>query len=382
MKQFGFAVIFMLIVIFAILFFLGRNLRLWMASFKNMRKIGGRLFWPLYIGITIFLMMSGLLLTGRPWKFIKTAGNYFLAFLLYMIFLTIIADVVVLLVRYLLQKKEKWEMVKFRVVRVAGAAAVAIAVLIVSAGAWTASHSKVTEYTISRSTPGKGENLNIVLLSDTHIGNILGYDYVESMVKRINSMDADLVCFAGDFFESDFAMDNPDGILMLLRSIQSKHGVFACLGNHDRGSHADEMRAFLKDANITLLEDSYCEIDGRFIIAGRADKSSELLQGKTTVPVAELLSGADLSLPVILLDHQPSRLEEAAEAGVDLLLCGHTHAGQLFPVTLIVDAIYENAYGYLEKQGMPIIVSSGYGTWGPPVRVGSVSEIVKISIDI
>ncbi len=91
-------------------------------------------------------------------------------------------------------------------------------------------------------------------------------------------------------------------------------------------------------------------------------------------------AGADPKLPVILLDHQPVRLQEAEEAGIDLQLSGHTHAGQLFPLNLINKKIWEKHWGYLKKGTTQYYVSCGVGTWGPPVRTGSIPEIVRIKV--
>ncbi|WP_407313306.1 hypothetical protein [Desulfosporosinus sp. SB140] len=92
------------------------------------------------------------------------------------------------------------------------------------------------------------------------------------------------------------------------------------------------------------------------------------------------MQGVDHSLPIILMDHQPSHLEEPVGQGVDLQLSGHTHAGQLFPIRLITSRIFEDDWGYLRKGNFQLIVSSGYGTWGPPIRVGNTPEIVDITM--
>lgn len=96
--------------------------------------------------------------------------------------------------------------------------------------------------------------------------------------------------------------------------------------------------------------------------------------------VGQLLSEADLSKPVILLDHQPYALQTAADAGADLMLSGHTHRGQMAPAHLVTRRLFELDWGYLKKGAMHVIVSSGYGLWGPPVRLGSRSEIIDIRL--
>ncbi|HWI54984.1 MAG TPA: metallophosphoesterase, partial [Desulfobacteria bacterium] len=118
-----------------------------------------------------------------------------------------------------------------------------------------------------------------------------------------------------------------------------------------------------------------------FYIVGRDDKSGSRFTGHKRKNLQDIISAVDRSLPVIVMDHQPTNLGETERAGVDLQVSGHTHRGQLFPNHLITRRIYEVDYGYLRKGNLNVIVSSGYGTWGPPIRVGSVAEIVDINVE-
>ena len=93
-----------------------------------------------------------------------------------------------------------------------------------------------------------------------------------------------------------------------------------------------------------------------------------------------LLEGVNCTLPIIVMDHQPSNLAEPVQQGVDLQLSGHTHAGQLFPIGLITSRIFKDDWGYLRKGNFQLIVSSGFGTWGPPIRLGNTPEIVDITL--
>lgn len=150
--------------------------------------------------------------------------------------------------------------------------------------------------------------------------------------------------------------------------------VFTVLGNHEyyTGNLNESLKIF-KEANITILRDEVVEIAGIYLV-GREDASRKRKN------LASLLEGVHKEKPIILLDHQPVALEEAKIAGVDLQLSGHTHRGQFFPNQLITKRLYEVDYGYLAKEQLQVIVSSGYGTWGPPVRIGTQSEIVDIQV--
>ena len=141
------------------------------------------------------------------------------------------------------------------------------------------------------------------------------------------------------------------------------------------------MVEFLEDSNINLLEDEYEIIDNRLILIGRLDASSIGGYGdKKRSELASFFTRDDPTLPVIVLDHNPARIDEYTTEA-DLILCGHTHKGQVFPGNLITNLMYTVDYGYYQKDisSPQVIVSSGIGAWGPPIRVGSDSEIVSIN---
>lgn len=128
------------------------------------------------------------------------------------------------------------------------------------------------------------------------------------------------------------------------------------------------------------MRDECRKIAGSFYLVGRDYQYGEGFAGPGRRELSRLMTGVDRSLPVIMLDHQPSNLGEGQEQGVDLQISGHTHRGQLFPFNLLTRRLFETDWGCLQKGGFQLIVSCGYGTWGPPIRVGSVPEIVDINI--
>ena len=140
------------------------------------------------------------------------------------------------------------------------------------------------------------------------------------------------------------------------------------------------MEELLTGAGITLLEDETVLIDDAFYLAGRLDRQKPLTEDGGRLSPQELLENLDHTKPIIVMDHQPKELQELADAGADLDLCGHTHDGQMFPGNLTVHLFWENACGYLQKGQMHNIVTSGVGVWGPAMRVGTKSEICKITV--
>ena len=167
----------------------------------------------------------------------------------------------------------------------------------------------------------------------------------------------------------------------IMRRLRAPLGIYAAPGNHEFYSGLERNLACLRSCGITVLEDQAVRVAGAFILAGRRDPSS-LRQGERRLAISEILAGAEFdgSLPIVVLDHQPLHLEEAEKAGVDLQISGHTHDGQIFPIDLINRLIYELNWGYLRKGDTHYYVTSGAGTWGPPVRIGSRAEIVRIRL--
>ncbi|AQS58149.1 metallophosphoesterase [Desulforamulus ferrireducens] len=230
---------------------------------------------------------------------------------------------------------------------------------------------KIQPYEIA--IPKKAKDLHVVLLSDVHIDSAKSKNYVDKMVRDINALKPDLVLLAGDTFD-DRDINTLKKEKVTLQGIQATYGVYGVLGNHEYYSgNLDEMINIFREANIRILRDEVIEVAGVYLV-GREDFR------KKRKSLKELLQNVDPSKPIILLDHQPVALDEARDNGVDLQLSGHTHRGQFFPNQLITKRIYEVDYGYLAKDNLQVIVSSGYGTWGPPVRIGTQSEIVDIKI--
>ena len=141
-----------------------------------------------------------------------------------------------------------------------------------------------------------------------------------------------------------------------------------------------EVDEFTEKAGIEILEDESVTIAGDITLIGRLD-ASKPNSDKGRSSIKELTAGADKSRPVICMDHQPSQLEQKADAGVDIDLGGHTHDGQIFPGNLTIDLFWENAYGLKEIDGMYSVVTSGVGVWGPAMRIGTDSEIAVIDVE-
>ncbi|NLT58078.1 MAG: metallophosphoesterase [Clostridiales bacterium] len=240
------------------------------------------------------------------------------------------------------------------------------------------------EYDIRLDKPCRGhDQLTIAVFSDLHLGKTITGRRLEKVVARINDLRADLVFIAGDFFDNDIAgVKDLPGSAEILSGLKSTYGTFACLGNHDVDlrirPEVDDIEVFFAQAGVTLLRDEAAELEG-FTVVGRKD-FRPIGPHEKRLPLQELMQNVDLAKPVFMLDHQPEEIREEAEAGIDLTVCGHTHNGQLFPGGLVTRRLFANAYGHLDLGGRHSVVTSGVGTWGPPLRTASRSEIVKIRL--
>lgn len=244
-------------------------------------------------------------------------------------------------------------------------------------GTWHARNIKIVSYPIHiAKQAGSIKHLHIVMISDLHLSDI-GEQRQENIINIANRLHPDLVVIPGDIVPVENSRQ-----MILLRKIQSKYGVYASLGNHDyySGDMAQRIK-WLHQAGIKVLQESGLEVAGSFYLIGRDDQSYEMISGKKRSKISSLTAGINRAMPVILLDHQPVDLKAAEDAGIDLQLSGHTHKGQFFPFNLITKRVFQIDYGYLKMGTLQVIVSSGAGTWGPPIRIGSCSEVVSIMVD-
>lgn len=313
-----------------------------------------------YVFLVASLLIAFFLPIGPARRIMKLVSNYWLGILLYLILAVLMADAICFLL-FLITKRR----LKCRTAAAGGICA--MVVLVLSAwGAYNARIIQVTPYEITvNKDGGRLENLNVVLAADLHLGYNIGTAHMMQMVDKINEQNVDLVVFAGDIFDNEYeALDDPEELIAVLQKIQSKHGVYACYGNHDveekilagftfggnkKKESSIQMDEFLERAGIHLLQDEAVLIDDSFYLYGRPDAQRPGRGINMRKTAAELMGELDTEKPVIVIDHEPKELQELADAGVDIDLCGHTHDGQMFPANLITALMWENSYGYLKK---------------------------------
>ena len=214
--------------------------------------------------------------------------------------------------------------------------------------------------------------MRVVMLSDLHLGYHNRKAEWQRWVKMINDEKPDLILVAGDIIDGHLRPLLEEDMAADFHKLNAP--VVACFGNHEYISGIDKSLDFYKRAGITLLRDSTITV-GDLVIVGRDDRFS-----RKRKPLKHLLENVDTSKFVILLDHQPYKLEEAQKAGVDFQLSGHTHEGQVWPISLMVHSMYENAWGFCQKGDTRYYVTSGIGIWGGKYRIGTRSEYIVATI--
>lgn len=224
------------------------------------------------------------------------------------------------------------------------------------------------------------KELNIVAFSDVHMGTWVNKKKMARLIKEVNKLNPDLVLIGGDIIDDNINVAKHHQLMEYFQEINSKYGVYSCMGNHDyiSGGYAD--LGYYERNGIRILKDTAIRIDNSFYIVGRDDIQGRAQNGHPRKSIEELTSNVDFQYPVLLLDHQPYKLNDIAELPIDFQFSGHTHNGQMWPLNYITGLLFEEDWGYLKKKNTHFYISSGYGTAVVPIRVGNRSEIVHIKM--
>ena len=229
---------------------------------------------------------------------------------------------------------------------------------------------------------GNHKSLKIIALSDIHLGTIIGPRKTQKLVTEVNSLKPDIILLVGDVIDEDVKPVIDQNLGEALSKLSAPLGIWAVPGNHEYIGGAEAAIDYLTKHDINILRDEVAFIDSSFYIVGRDDKAKDMFAGQKRQTITRLMADVDTGYPVIVLNHQPHDFDETAATGADFHLSGHTHYGQLWPLGYITDKVFELAHGYMKKGNTHFIVSTGYGTWGPPVRTGNRPEIIEINLTI
>ena len=217
--------------------------------------------------------------------------------------------------------------------------------------------------------------VRVVAVSDVHLGYATGKERLKKYVELINSQNPDIVLIAGDLIDNNVTPLRENRMNEELSQIVAPMGVYMVPGNHEYISGIDEAVSFLKETPIVLLRDTIVELPCGLQIVGRDDRHN-----KRRLPLRDIVAKTDSSKPMIMLDHQPYQVAKKDSLGVDVQVSGHTHRGQVFPMNMLVDMMYEQSYGYRKWSHSHVYVSCGLSLWGPPFRIGTSSDIAVFEL--
>lgn len=337
------------------------------------------IFWIIFIILSLFSFLT--IFTSKHFKikFYNTSykiGSYWLILMLY----AAAALPIIILIRYIIGE-DKFDFFAYKgFYFYAIIIFFALYAILALTGTLNASFSKIKSYEI---VVNKHLNkpINIVMVSDIHLGNIIRNKRLKKMVQIINSLNPDIIAIAGDIVDSNITPFTERNMAEEFSHLKSKYGTYAVLGNHDLMTKSiDKIIEILNENGVTVLRDEAILIDNSFYIIGRDDVTIKLYTKKNRKPLLDIIKELDKSKALILIDHNPKDVKESYSADIDLQLSGHTHKGQISPLNFLTKKAFEVDYGHLQKDNFNVIVSSGYGTWGPPIRLGSKSEIVLIKL--
>lgn len=260
---------------------------------------------------------------------------------------------------------------------------VIITAILLGYGFYNMGHVVKKEYQIT--TEKNVNDYRIALITDAHYGTIQDPELLDRAVEELNKEELDAVILGGDIVEEDTSKEEMQQAFQVFGGIKTSHGIYYVFGNHDRQPYSDnpsytdeELVTAIEKNHITILEDSYVEINEELIIAGRGDAMWGNSSGRKSME--EILQGVDRNRYIITADHQPVQTEENDAQGVDLELSGHTHAGQIWPVGWLSELAGVLNYGVYQEGDCKVIVSSGFTGWGYPLRTEGHCEYVIINL--
>jgi uncharacterized protein len=356
-----------IIVYTALTFYIGWNGWLWLHTAFGLET---KWVYGILLCVLSFSYIIGQFLKSIP--LFKIIGSYWFGVLQYAILFLPLANLIaIVLILFGLSKATV-------ITWLGGIVLIAFIVLFII-GTFNAYSPVVRHFSIE--IPKRGHTrsqLSIAMASDMHFGRLSGPAHARRLVKEVNLLQPDLILLPGDIIDDDPEPFIKKKMGTIMSELSAPLGVYGVLGNHEYyGGGIPKYLKEMEQNGIRILMDEVIKLGDMFYLAGRKDKTD-----RNRMSIDTLLSDIDHSLPIIMMDHQPAEVKQASDNQVDLLLSGHTHRGQMAPNHLITRRIFEVDWGYLQKKQLHTIVSSGYGFWGPPLRIGSRSEIIQIDVKL
>ena len=248
-------------------------------------------------------------------------------------------------------------------------------VCLLTYGYFNYKHPDIKRIDITLDKPLQGKPMKVVAISDVHLGNGTRKPQLRKFVEMINAEAPDLIVIGGDLIDNSLLPLYQQKMQEELKQLKAPMGIYMVPGNHEYISGIEECKTFLKDTPIHLLHDSIVTLPNGLQIIGRDDRSN-----RRRTPLAQLMKQTDAAKPTLLLDHQPYEVAKKDSLGIDIQFSGHTHRGQVWPLSLLVNNMYEQSHGYRKWTNSHVYVSSGLSLWGPPFRIGTDSDMLVMTI--
>lgn len=269
-----------------------------------------------------------------------------------------------------------WQGSKFNISLVAGIL-FAFAILVSVYGIYNNFKVVITKVSVKlENLPAEWQGRKMVWISDVHLDQVHGPEFMQRVVDKINLLNPDLVVIGGDLYDGT-AVDEVK-VIEPLRNLKAPKGLYFITGNHEEFSGKDKYAPYIKNVGIKILDNEKINLDGVELIG--VDYFNTTRQADLEKILLNL--NLDKKQPNILFKHSPSFVPLVEKMGVDLMISGHTHRAQMFPLNYVTYLIYHGFdYGLKNYNNLSVYTSSGVGSWGPPLRVGTKSEIVEFVFD-
>ena len=326
-----------------------------------LRVVFGVLYWLAACGMFVSFGLRSVAMPEFLHRTLHVVGTSWLLFTLYMAVALVVADLA------------HWVWPSFH----HGVwYALGLTVAVLAAGYINYRHFHVEHVTIETNKPIEGGCLRLVAISDVHLGRGTTRADLARYVEKINSENPDIVVIVGDLIDNSILPVESADMCREFERVKARYGIYMAAGNHEYISGIEACRNYLKTTPIQLLSDSVGKPLNGVEIVCRDDR-----QNLRRARLDSLLAKSDKEHFTIVLDHQPNAIAESQKCSVDLHLSGHTHRGQIFPLNLLTDHIFEQSHGYRKWGDTHAYVMTGLSLWGPPFRIGTHSEMLVVDIN-
>lgn len=344
---------------------------------KGVKILYAVLFPLLACGFIVQFGLRNVVFSPEVGHWLHQTGTSWLVFTFYMTTWLLLMEIVAV-VGWLAKARWRKDPVRFKQFRLKSFwNGFLLIICILSIGYYRYQHpyTEVINIVINKPIDSEKKQLKVVAVSDIHLGYGTDKEQLQKYVKLINAQHPDLILIGGDLIDNSLIPVRQERMEEELSQLKAPLGIYAIPGNHEYISNIRESEEFIRSTPIKLLRDSVITLPNGIQLIGRDDRHN-----RRRKPLSELTELIDKQKPIILLDHQPFHLYETLGNRIDLQFSGHTHNGQIWPISWLTNHIFELSHGMKKTEDTHFYVSSGLSLWGPPFRIGTRSELVVFNI--